>query len=78
MGLLIWKLAGVAQTRPNEFVSNEMGFGVNQVYVPVERDPDRLSRLLEEFISVIDGEEPAAGENCHACNYLEGRLKLEN
>ena len=78
MGLLIWKLAGVAQTRPNEFVSNEMGFGVNQVYVPVERDPERLARLLEEFISVIDGEEPAAGENCHACNYLEGRLKLEN
>jgi hypothetical protein len=78
MGLLIWKLAGVAQTRPNEFVSNEMGFGVNQVYVPVERDPERLARLLEEFISVIDGEEPAAGENCHACNYLEGRLKLDN
>jgi hypothetical protein len=78
MGLLIWKLAGVAQTRPNEFVSNEMGFGVNQVYVPVERDPERLARLLEEFISVIDGEEPAAGDNCHACNYLEGRLKLEN
>jgi len=78
MGLLIWKLAGVAQTRPNEFVSNEMGFGVNQVYVPVERDPERLARLLEEFISVIDGEEPAAGEDCHACNYLEGRLKLEN
>jgi hypothetical protein len=78
MGLLIWKLAGVAQTRPNEFVSNEMGFGVNQVYVPVERDPERLARLLEEFISVIDGGEPAAGENCHACNYLEGRLKLEN
>lgn len=78
MGLLIWKLAGVAQTRPNEFVSNEMGFGVNQVYVPVERDPERLARLLEEFISVIDGEEPAAGENCHACNYFEGRLNLED
>ena len=77
MGLLIWKLAGVAQTRPNEFVSNEMGFGVNQVYVPVERDPARLATLLEDFISVIDGDEPAAGENCHACNYLDGRLKLE-
>ena len=78
MGLLIWKLAGVAQTRPNEFVSNEMGFGVNQVYVPVERSPERLQQLLEEFITVIDGDEPAAGENCHACNYLEGRLALEN
>jgi hypothetical protein len=78
MGLLIWKLAGVAQTRPNEFVSNEMGFGVNQLYVPVERDPARLATLLEEFITVIDGDEPAAGESCHACNYLDGRLKLEN
>ena len=78
MGLLIWKLAGVAQTRPNEFVSNEMGFGVNQLYVPVQRDPARLAQLLEDFITVIDGGEPAAGENCHACNYLEGRLKLES
>lgn len=77
MGLLIWKLAGVAETRPNEFVSNEMGFGVNQVYLPVERDPARLAALLEEFITVIDGDEPAAGENCHACNFLDGRLKLE-
>jgi hypothetical protein len=55
-----------------------MGFGVNQVYVPVERDPARLASLLEDFISVIDGDEPAAGENCHACNYLDGRLKLES
>ena len=78
MGLLIWKLAGVAQTRPNEMVSNEMGFGVNQVYVPVERNPERLNKLLEEFITVIDGDEPAAGENCHTCNYLNGRLALES
>ena len=78
MGLLIWKLAGVAQTRPNEFVSNEMGFGVNQVYVPVERNPEKLSQLLEEFITVIDGNYPDAGADCHSCNYLEGRLNLEN
>jgi hypothetical protein len=77
MGLLIWKLAGVAQTRPNEFVSNEMGFGVNQVYVPVQRDPDRLAKLLEDFISVIDGEFPDAGSDCHACNYHQHRNELE-
>jgi hypothetical protein len=76
MGLLIWKLAGVAQTRPNEFVSNEMGFGVNQVYVPVERDPNRLALLLEDFISVIDGEMPDAGSQCHACNYFIERTNL--
>ncbi len=78
MGLLIWKLAGVAQTRPNEFVSNEMGFGVNQMYVPVERDPARLAKLLTDFITVIDGDFPDAGENCHACNFFAERLNLEN
>ena len=78
MGLLIWKLGGVAETRPNEFVSNSMGFGVNQVYVPVQRDPERLAKLLEEFITVIDGEMPDAGSQCHACNFLDGRLALEN
>jgi hypothetical protein len=78
MGLLIWKLAGVAQTRPNEFVSNEMGFGVNQVYVPVERDPARLENLLADFISVIEGEMPEAGSECHACNFIDGRAELEN
>jgi hypothetical protein len=78
MGLLIWKLGGVAQTSPNEFVSNEMGFGVNQVYVPVERDPARLEKLLAEFISVIEGDMPDAGSECHACNFIDGRLALEN
>jgi hypothetical protein len=78
MGLLIWKLGGVAQTRPNEFVSNEMGFGVNQVYVPVERDPARLEKLLAEFISVIEGDMPDAGNECHACNFIDGRSALGN
>ena len=78
MGLLIWKLGGVAETRPNEFVTNQMGFGVNQIYVPVERDPARLAKLLEDFITVIDGDFPDAGEGCHACNYLEGRNNLGN
>lgn len=77
MGLLIWKLAGAAQTRPNELVSNEMGFGVNQLYVPVERNPEKLQRLLEEFITVIDGDCPDSGPDCHACNYFATRLELQ-
>lgn len=78
MGLLIWKLAAVAETRPNEFVENTMGFGVNQIYVPVERNPERLQALLEEFITVIDGDCPPAGVDCHACNFLDARLALES
>jgi hypothetical protein len=78
MGLLIWKLAGVAETRPNELVENAMGFGVNQLYVPVERNPERLQSLLADFITVIDGDCPDAGSDCHACNYFESRLALES
>jgi hypothetical protein len=77
MGLLIWKLAGAAQTRPNEFVSNEMGFGVHQQYLPVERNPEKLATLLTDFISVIDGDFPDAGAECHACNFFAARLQLE-
>jgi hypothetical protein len=54
-----------------------MGFGVNQVYVPVARDPERLARLLEDFITLIDGEIPDAGADCHACNYHVRRNELE-
>ena len=78
MGLLVWKLAGVAQTRPNELVSNEMGFGVHQLYIPVERDPAHLASLLAEFIEVIEGEMPEAGSDCNACAFIEGRAALED
>jgi hypothetical protein len=77
MGLLIWKLAGVAETRPNEIASNNRGFGVNQRYVPVERDKEKFMALLEELISTIDGEMPNAGAECNLCNYLAKRLELE-
>ena len=76
MGLLIWKLAGVAQTRPNDVAANTMGFGTNQVYVPVERNSEKLMTLLADFIGVIDGEYPEAGENCEVCKYYERRLEL--
>lgn len=77
MGLLVWKLGGTAETRPNEYVSNSQGFGVHQHYVPVERNPQRLADQLEAFITLIDGDLPAAGENCNTCNYLIEREKLE-
>ena len=55
-----------------------MGFGVNQIYVPVQRNPERLQALLEDFITVIDGECPDAGSECHACNFFDARLALES
>jgi hypothetical protein len=75
-GLLIWKLAAVATTEPNEFVSHTSGFGVHQRYVPVERDPERLEKLLTEFINLLESEMPEAGTDCHTCNYVLQRAEL--
>jgi hypothetical protein len=54
-----------------------MGFGVHQKYIPVERNPEALQSLLTEFITLLDGDCPDAGSECHACNYLESRRALE-
>ena len=73
MGLLIWKLAGIAETRPNEVAANVHGFGVNQRYVSVERDQANFMRILEELITIIDGDIPESGAECNLCNYLKLR-----
>ena len=77
MGLLIWKLAGVTETRQSELASNSHGFGVNQHYVPVERDSANFMNLLEELITTIEGGMPDPGPECNVCNYLIKRVELE-
>jgi hypothetical protein len=77
MGLLIWKLAGVTETRQSELAKNSYGFGVNQVYIPVERDSATFMNLLEELISTIEGGMPSPGPECNVCNYLIKRNELE-
>jgi len=77
MGLLIWKLAGVTETAQSELASSSHGFGVNKVYVPVERDTARFSAILEELITTIEGGMPASGPECNVCNYLNKRVELE-
>jgi hypothetical protein len=77
MGLLIWKLAGVTETAQSELASNSHGFGVNKVYVPVERDTARFSAILEELITTIEGGMPESGPECNVCNYLIKRAELQ-
>jgi hypothetical protein len=77
MGLLIWKLAGVTETAQSELASNSHGFGVNKVYVPVERDTARFSAILEELITTIEGGMPDSGPECNVCNYLIKRAELQ-
>lgn len=72
MGLLVWKPTSVIIKDENDF-----GFGVNQHYVPVERDQETFFKVIEELITVIDGEFPDAGSGCGTCNYLSQRLTLE-
>ena len=77
MGLLIWKLAGVTETAQTELASNSHGFGVNQIYVPVERDSNRFTQILEELITTIEGGMPEPGADCNLCNYLIKRVELQ-
>ena len=77
MGLLIWKLAGVTETHPSELANHSHGFGVNQHYVPVERDSETFLTLLEELITTIEGGMPNPGPECNVCNYLIKRVELE-
>ena len=77
MGLLIWKLAGVTETSASELASNSHGFGVNQHYVPVERDTATFTALLEELISTIEGGMPDSGAECNVCIYLLKRSELQ-
>lgn len=77
MGLLVWKLAGVTNTGRSELASHSHGFGVNQIYLPVERDRDRFTDILEELITTIEGGMPAPGAECNLCNYLIKRSGLE-
>jgi hypothetical protein len=72
MGLLVWKPISVINKDEIDF-----GFGVKQSYVPVEREPDTFTKVIEELLTVIDGEYPDAGANCGTCNYLTQRLALE-
>ena len=77
MGLLIWKLAGVTETEQSELASHSHGFGVNQIYVPVERDSNRFTQILEELITTIEGGMPEPGADCNLCNYLIKRVELQ-
>ena len=77
MGLLIWKLAGVTETAQSELASHSQGFGVKQVYVPVERDAARFQSILEELITTIEGGMPDSGPECNVCNYLVKRAQLQ-
>ena len=72
MGLLVWKPNSVIGTNVNDF-----GFGVEQRYVAVEREPETFFKVIEELLTVIDGEFPEPGSGCGTCNYLSQRLDLE-
>lgn len=73
MGLLVWKLNGVAET-----ADGAHGFGVTQRYLPVERDSAKFNLLLEELVDVIEGEFPDSGPECPTCNYLVQRAQIQS
>ena len=72
MGLLVWKLDGVTETKDGSH-----GFGVIERYLPVERNQEEFTALITALIKVIEGQFPEAGAECDTCNYLTKRIALE-
>jgi hypothetical protein len=72
MGLLVWKLDGITETKDGSH-----GFGVIERYLPVDRNQEEFRVLITELIGVIEGEFPEAGPECDTCNYLVKRIALE-
>ena len=73
MGLLVWNLNGVAENADASY-----GFGVNQSYLPVERDQEGFTTVISDFIRLLEADMPAAGSECPTCNYLSERLQIED
>ena len=44
--------------------------------MPVERDQNKFSELIENLIGVIYGDFPEPGPDCQTCTYLEERLSI--
>lgn len=72
IGLLIWKPRNVIRD------ASAYGFGVEQSYVPVSRNPQNFLDVIADFISVLEGPVPESGAECATCNYLIERLRLED
>jgi hypothetical protein len=72
MGLLVWKPNSVLGSDASNY-----GFGVEQKYVAVEREPETFFKVIEELVTVIDGDFPDPGSGCGTCNYLAQRTALE-
>ena len=73
MGLLVWKLNGIAET-----ADGAHGFAVTQHYLHVTRDQAQFNSLISDLIDVIEGDLPEAGPDCDTCNYLIKRIALES
>ena len=66
MGLLVW----------NPDHAEADGFKIRQKYVPVPRDTVRFNALVEDLITMLEGDLPASGVDCQTCKFLEARNKL--
>lgn len=73
MGLLVWKPKQIIGQGPSSYA-----FGVEQKYVPVQRNQKKFLDVIENFISVLEGPLPDSGPDCATCNYLVDRLKLDS
>ena len=67
MGLLVW----------NPDHAEADGFKIRQKYVPVPRDTVRFNALVEDLITMLEGDIPNSGVDCPTCKFLKARNALD-
>ena len=67
MGLLVW----------NPDHAEADGFKIRQKYVPVPRDTVRFNALVEDLITMLEGDLPSSGVDCPTCKFLKARNALD-
>ena len=67
MGLLVW----------NPDHAEVDGFKIRQKYVPVPRDTVRFNALVEDLITMLEGDLPSSGVDCPTCKFLKARNALD-
>ena len=72
LGLLVWEIADASQNSADSY-----NVGFNAEYEPVEVNPAKFQKFIDEVVSLLVGEMPTADESCSNCSYFHKRYDLK-
>jgi hypothetical protein len=64
----VWEIADASQNSADSY-----NVGFNAEYEPIEVNPAKFQKFIDEVVSLLVGEMPPADENCSNCSYFQKR-----